>query len=207
MAGTKELLLQTAERLFAERGISAVSLREIGETAEQRNTAAVHYHFGDKDGLVEAIFEFRAEQINACREGLLAALVAEGRTRDVAALAEALVLPLADQLNPRSRYVGFLSRLQSEPGWSRSQESVDLTVSASYRRVVQLLRAPLRDLPAEVFNNRVLLVTGLIPQALAARQAGVRPPVGRALSTDAFVGDLVAAVTGLLSAASPSPAA
>ena len=58
------LLIETAERLFAERGVNAVSLREIGAEAGQRNTGAVRYHFGTKEALVNAVFEHRMTPIN-----------------------------------------------------------------------------------------------------------------------------------------------
>jgi hypothetical protein len=51
-ATTKERLLRTAERLFALRGIDAVSMRSICAEAGQRNNTALQYHFGDKQNLV-----------------------------------------------------------------------------------------------------------------------------------------------------------
>lgn len=49
---TRELLIRTAMRLFAAKGVNGVSLRAVGEAARQKNTAAVHYHFGDRDRLL-----------------------------------------------------------------------------------------------------------------------------------------------------------
>lgn len=46
--------MRVAERLFAERGVDSVTLLEIAQAAEQRNRAAVQYHFKDRRGLVEA---------------------------------------------------------------------------------------------------------------------------------------------------------
>jgi AcrR family transcriptional regulator len=54
---TRARLLDAAVLLFAERGLGGVSLREINEAAGQRNTNALHYHFGDRDGLIGAIVE------------------------------------------------------------------------------------------------------------------------------------------------------
>lgn len=53
---TKIRLILVGEALFAERSIESVSLREIAVGAGNRNNNAVQYHFGDKDGLVQAIF-------------------------------------------------------------------------------------------------------------------------------------------------------
>ena len=55
---TRESLLDAAESLFAEHGIQASSLRMITQRAGA-NLAAVHYHFGSKEGLVRAVFSRR----------------------------------------------------------------------------------------------------------------------------------------------------
>ncbi|WP_418316544.1 TetR/AcrR family transcriptional regulator [Piscinibacter sakaiensis] len=70
---TPERILQAAERLFSERGIGDVSLREI-TTAAGVNSAAAHYHFGSKDAVLEELFTRRAEPIARQREQMLGAL-------------------------------------------------------------------------------------------------------------------------------------
>ena len=52
---TRAQLISAGERLFAERGIEVVSMREITRAAGQRNATALQYHFGDRRGLVRAI--------------------------------------------------------------------------------------------------------------------------------------------------------
>src|SRR5689334_23357020 len=93
-------LITAGEQLFAERGIGAVSLREVGTAAGQRNNSAVQYHFGSKLGLIEAILELRMATIDARRQAMLAELDAadgaDGRGDDLRALVEALVRPLAE---------------------------------------------------------------------------------------------------------------
>ena len=61
---TKEQIVLAAERLFAERGIDGVSLRQIGAAAGNGNNSAVQYHFGSKDRLVQAVFEYRLPRLN-----------------------------------------------------------------------------------------------------------------------------------------------
>ena len=63
---TRDRLLDTAERLFAERGIDATSLRHITAEADA-NLASVNYHFGTKEELVRELFARRIGPIN--REG------------------------------------------------------------------------------------------------------------------------------------------
>lgn len=64
-------LICAAERLFAERGIDGVSLREITRAARQRNTTALQYHFGDRDGLLRALVEKHMDDVAAARAALL----------------------------------------------------------------------------------------------------------------------------------------
>lgn len=63
---TKERILAAAEKLFAEDGFARTSLRGITVEAGV-NVAAVHYHFGSKEALLEALFTRRAAPINAER--------------------------------------------------------------------------------------------------------------------------------------------
>ena len=51
---TRERLLSTAERLFADRGFSKVTVREICKSA-RANVAAVNYHFNGKKGLYDEV--------------------------------------------------------------------------------------------------------------------------------------------------------
>jgi AcrR family transcriptional regulator len=67
---TREHLLDTAERLFAERGVDAVSLRDI-TSAAGANVASVNYHFGSKEKLIREVFRRRLEPIKQERLHLL----------------------------------------------------------------------------------------------------------------------------------------
>lgn len=69
---TREALLDAAEKLFSEHGIQASSLRAITQQAGA-NLAAVHYHFGSKEGLVRAVFSRRLKPLSEERTRLLQA--------------------------------------------------------------------------------------------------------------------------------------
>jgi AcrR family transcriptional regulator len=60
---TRAKIISTAERLYAESGIDAVSLNEITREAEQKNKSALTYHFGGKEGLLKAIIEKHLEGV------------------------------------------------------------------------------------------------------------------------------------------------
>jgi AcrR family transcriptional regulator len=59
---TRQAIVDTAERMFSDHGIAAVSLRSI-LTEAGANTAAVHYHFGSKDNLIAEVFTSRANRV------------------------------------------------------------------------------------------------------------------------------------------------
>ncbi|MFO7982053.1 MAG: TetR family transcriptional regulator, partial [Desulfuromonadales bacterium] len=63
---TKERILDAAEGLFAREGFHGTSLRAI-TTRAAVNLAAVNYHFGSKDTLIEAVFERRLTPLNRLR--------------------------------------------------------------------------------------------------------------------------------------------
>ena len=74
-------MIDAAERLIAERGLGALSLREVATTAGQRNHSAVQYHFGSRAGLVEAVFDTRMTPIDARRAEMLVGLERSGHDR------------------------------------------------------------------------------------------------------------------------------
>lgn len=91
---TRERILNTAQRLFAEKGFSKVSLRELTAAAET-NLAAVNYYFGSKDQLLAALIRRAAKIVHRQRMDMLAeALTCTGSTADKArAILSALLIP------------------------------------------------------------------------------------------------------------------
>jgi AcrR family transcriptional regulator len=67
---TKTVIMNAAEELFAATGYNATSLRAITQAADV-NLAAVNYHFGGKQGLLEAIYNRRITPMNQTRVDLL----------------------------------------------------------------------------------------------------------------------------------------
>ncbi|MDH4322200.1 MAG: CerR family C-terminal domain-containing protein [Desulfobulbaceae bacterium] len=80
---TKTRLLDAAEHLFAENGYHGTSLRMI-TTAAGANLAAVNYHFGSKEALIEAVIERRLLPLNRLRTERLQALLADADNRAAA---------------------------------------------------------------------------------------------------------------------------
>jgi AcrR family transcriptional regulator len=146
---TATRLLDAAERIFADEGIEAASVRAITQAAGA-NIAAVSYHFGSKQDLVVALLERRVTEMHDARRPLLdAALAASHVTaRDIATV---WVRPLADlALDPdRRSYLGFLAVMQAGgPSW--------------------------RDLSTDVFAPQQHLFATLLERALPAVPEPVR---------------------------------
>ena len=71
---TRELILDVAERRFAERGFAAVSMREIAADAGLKNQASLYHHFKNKRALYEAVLTRGVE--------LIVSRMAESRSGD-----------------------------------------------------------------------------------------------------------------------------
>ncbi len=109
---TKQRLLDVAERLFATGGFHATSLRAITCAAEV-NLAAVNYHFGSKEALLEAVMARRLGPLNVIRQDRLEQVaqraVAEGEKPDLRALWTAFITPTLELRRPESGAEYFLS--------------------------------------------------------------------------------------------------
>lgn len=197
---TADQLVATAERLFAERGLEAVSLREIGKEAGSRNTGVAHHHFGGKEGLVRAIIAARAPALNERRLALLAEATATANDGPIPpeALVRVLVLPLVEELERGSHYVAFLARLAAENPGTPWIPGLDDDSARSYRQVLTALGKALPGLDRRRFRHRSDLLVQLIVGSVAARQRAEALGTARVSSRPAFVDDLLEAATGLL---------
>src|SRR3989442_15882092 len=75
---TRTRILDAAEELFMLHGFEGTSMRQL-TTQAGVNLAAVNYHFGSKDALIEAVFRRRLDPMNAARIAALEELESSGR--------------------------------------------------------------------------------------------------------------------------------
>nr|WP_246461073.1 TetR family transcriptional regulator [Nocardia transvalensis] len=184
-----------AERLFAEFGIDAVSLRQIAAAAGQRNTSAVAYHYGSKYRLVAAIYAWRMAEVNARRTERLDALRRSGRDGDVAELVAALIDPLAETLDARTEpgsYLRFMAETMRNPRYDPAATAAGQPEADSVHALTACLRRALPRLPREVFAERLRLASMLMVTALGDRERHLadpgrheRPVIGVAALRDA----------------------
>jgi AcrR family transcriptional regulator len=196
-----------AERLFGERGVEGVTIRELLAAAGQANKSAVHHYFGSKEGLLEAARDMRVPQLEAARARWVEVLPAPGPEQVTLYLA-ALFLPVLEvmddaalqsfsRLNLRLLHSGF------------SDQSVMRLAAASpmTRRIVAGLRSCLPDLPEQLLGARLRLAVGVL---LGGVDEWLRPggsPAGEAYASEAvFWADMLVAASGVLTAPAVSPA-
>ncbi|MFJ5213026.1 TetR/AcrR family transcriptional regulator [Streptomyces nigra] len=204
---TRELLLTAAERLFAERGVHAVSNRQVGEAAGQGNNTAVGYHFGTKTDLVRAIVRRHAGPIEEIRARLV-----EGMTDpdDLRGWVDCLVRPVPEHLaalGGPTWYARFCAQVLADPALHRIMVE-EAMASPSLRTIIDGLDRCLPGLPPEVRAERDQMVRHLIVQVAAERERALaeHAPTPRATWDDAATG-LADAVVGMWRAPVTAPAA
>ncbi|WP_329740546.1 TetR/AcrR family transcriptional regulator [Dyella sp. A6] len=91
-AETRQRLLQAAELLFIERGYEALSLRQVTARADA-NLAAVNYHFGSKEAMLQELLSRRLDRLNEERLRLLDICEASGKPADYETILGVLFVP------------------------------------------------------------------------------------------------------------------
>src|SRR3954471_14093749 len=89
---TRTRILDAAEELFMQHGFEGTSMRLLTAKAGV-NLAAVNYHFGSKDALVEAVFRRRLHPINVARVAELDKLEATDGAPSPGAIIRAFITP------------------------------------------------------------------------------------------------------------------
>ena len=169
MISTRERILDAAEKMFADQGYSATSVRKIISKARV-NLAAVHYHFHSKEELLEAVILRRAIPANQERLELLDACeaAAPGGNPGLEEILRAFLAPsLRVVLDPALGGVVFMrliARLQAEGDlWQKTVGGHFLPLLDRYGSA---LRRALPELSQEELFWRVHFAIGATTQAL-----------------------------------------
>ncbi|RZL83454.1 MAG: TetR/AcrR family transcriptional regulator [Rhodococcus sp. (in: high G+C Gram-positive bacteria)] len=179
---TRERLLAAAQRLFAQGGEDATSLRAITREAGA-NVASVNYHFGSRDELLRLVLEGYVEPINARRLAMFDAAVTEyGDRVPVGVLLTAFLRPdldaLADLRAHNPQIARFIGRAYTQPSASVAGFMHEQFAPVA-ERLIPLLRQTLPQIPAVDLRMRigfvVSIITGLF--ATATPSADGQPPM------------------------------
>lgn len=197
VAQTRERILDAAERLFAEHGLSAVSNRQISEAAGQANNSAVGYHFGTKSELIKAVVSRHVVPMETNRERLLAGIGDSPGVRDWVAC---VVRPMTDHLATQSGvtwWARLVAQIMTDP--SLYVAELDETMASDSRqRIDDGLRRSTPDLPDEVAYERERMVRNLVIYVCAEREKALAEgtPTTRATWDETAIG-LIDAITGI----------
>jgi len=194
---TKERLLREAERLFARRGLYQVTVREITEAAQQRNVSALNYHFGSREGLLDAILTRHGDPTDVARGEMLARLGRDAPSRDLIA---ALVVPYAAHLaRPDGRdYLRIVAQLSAR--FSTWHDPVPGT-GPYLQEILGILEGRPAELAPAVRRERVVELIMLMTVAMAERARTMESPRrSPELDEPTFVENLADVLVGVLEA-------
>jgi AcrR family transcriptional regulator len=164
MIDTKQKILDTAERLFAEQGYGATSMRQIIAEAGV-NLAAIHYHFGSKEELLDGIIFRKAGPVNERRMALLDKVITEAGDQppQLEALLHAFLNPVAKGADKSDQFVKFMGRLFSE---GLFPEVVRKHFQDVMKRFLAAFRAAVPDLPEDEFLWRFHFMVGALSHTM-----------------------------------------
>ncbi len=156
----KTKILAAAGELFSQQDIDLVSQRQILQAAGQRNTSAIQYHFGSREGLLRAVFERGVARIDNRRNEILDELEASGRQPTIADYVNALVRPLCEQRHDGEsgpQTLRFLNQVLKDPDIRLMEimKGIDSGMRRAHRGVVHCLP----DIPPLLLRYRLYTIS------------------------------------------------
>ncbi len=175
-------------------------LRDIAAAAGQRNNSAVQYHFGSRDGLIEAVVAQRMVTLEVRRLELLAERAAADEPDGVHELLEVLVVPMFE-LGSRhgiGYYARFLEQIRTHPAVT-DEANLHGTRRTSVRVIMHRLDRGLPELPAALRMRRLRALPTVLFSLLADHERAVQDGVVAADDTSAWT-ELIDILAGALTA-------
>ncbi len=174
---TRERLIQSAERLVAERGVDSVSVRDITNDAGA-NSASIHYHFRSKEGLLRAVLEYRADMMRERRTGYLEQIA--GGEPTIEEIVHAVVSPTFDlaasgQEHEAAAYVAFIAALLDH---GALVPVVREYFDAQFSAYVDVARGACPHLSDEMLLNRLTFGFFLVFNTASEPPRGLRTWIG-----------------------------
>ncbi|HEY0233016.1 MAG TPA: TetR/AcrR family transcriptional regulator [Dokdonella sp.] len=164
---TRERILGVAETLFARHGFAGASLRQVTAAAKV-NLAAVNYHFGSKESLIEEVFRRRLDELNRHRLAALAAVQANP-ARVLEDVLGAFVSPALEQSMDSAGGAAFVRVLAR--AYAEHDERLRRFLSDNYGHVLREFAAAfarlLPHLDKEELYWRLDIVAGALTYAMA----------------------------------------
>lgn len=169
---TKDRILAAAEELFARTGVARTSLRAITALARV-NLAAVNYHFGSKEGLVEEVYRRRLEPLNRARLANLDRLEKRARKPSLEAVLEAFMSPVAKLARDPAQGGPTVMRLLGQTH-AEAEAPFKTWFAGEYKQVLERYHAALcralPGIPPEDVRWRLQFLIGALTYPVAERQ-------------------------------------
>lgn len=164
---TRERILGVAETLFARHGFAGASLRQVTAAAKV-NLAAVNYHFGSKESLIEEVFRRRLDELNRHRLAALAAVDANP-DRQLEDVLDAFIRPALEQSMDSTGGAAFVRVLAR--AYAEHDERLRRFLSDNYGHVLRDFATAfallLPHLRKEELYWRLDIVAGALTYAMA----------------------------------------
>lgn len=179
---TRTRILDAAEELFMQHGFEGTSMRQLTARAGV-NLAAVNYHFGSKDALIEAVFKRRLDPMNAERVAALDALEKDGPALTSVDIIRAFVVPslrlIEDAKGGGRNFIRLLGRTYTEPA-KAVRALIGQMYAPTMERYKRALERALPQMPADELVWRMHFMFGTLAYTLAATDtvqliAGCKP--------------------------------
>jgi AcrR family transcriptional regulator len=193
---TRQQLIDAGRRLFARNGVYQTPLKQIVEDAGQKNSSALHYHFGGRGGLLAAIIEGNNSQIEMDRKEMLDAF---GASATLDQLVQAVTYPLARQMKTPDglEFIIIISQLQDK---FRLWDTASQTPPQALRAFQAISEHLASDLDVATRRERIELFLNLVVSSLSARaRQRLRGEQPELLGQD-FIENLVTMSVGALQA-------
>ncbi len=164
MTDTQEKILDTAERLIGEQGYASTSLRQIIAEAGV-NLAAVHYHFGSKEELMDAVVMRKAGLVNEARLAALGRVEEEAGDGplDVVRVLEAFFTPTGQAASSNPQFVRLMGRLYAE---GLMPQMAQKHFRPTTGRFLTALKRALPELPQDELMWRVHFMVGAMAHTM-----------------------------------------
>lgn len=173
---TKERILDAAEMLFAQYGFGGTSLRQVTSQADV-NIAAVNYHFGSKENLVNEVFRRRMDEMSAQRLAQLKTAM-NAHPGDLDAVLAAFVEPplaMAQDRHGGGAFIRVIARAYAE-----KNDGLRRFLSEQYGHVLREFARAIADcvpgLSKESLYWRLDFLAGALTYAMADFGMIKRPP-------------------------------
>ncbi|WP_255341994.1 TetR/AcrR family transcriptional regulator [Hyphomonas sp. L-53-1-40] len=172
MTAPVERLKAEAQRLFANRGIDGVTVRDIAKAAGQKNPAAVGYHFGSKEALIRELIVDSAKVIDARRNEQLDALEEGGGPASISQIVDILIYPAVNLAAPgeTDTYNRFL-RMLTMSHRTLFNDALGDRWNSGYQRCLKHLRVLMPSESRTIQNQRFIFLEAYLGGVLSAREA------------------------------------